>query len=218
VAARLIAAGVQPGQIVGLWLPRGIELLVLQAGIAKAGAAWLPVDEDTPVERLQVCLDDAAGAGVLTCAALRRAGRCCRPACGRPRRCWRRRCRRTAGAAPRCRPMFRPTSSTPPAPRASQRHPDHPAQHLPLPAQRERGAGRAASDKVYQGFSVAFDMSFEEIWIAYLVGATLWLGQGNQRRSGNAAAHAGAKQRHGAACRADAAGPVQSGGPRPAPD
>jgi non-ribosomal peptide synthetase component F len=32
VAARLIAAGVQPGQIVGLWLPRGIELLVLQAG------------------------------------------------------------------------------------------------------------------------------------------------------------------------------------------
>src|SRR6202000_3053690 len=69
VAARLIAAGVQPGQIVGLWLPRGIELLVLQAGIAKAGAAWLPVDEDTPVERLQVCLDDADGAGVLTSAA-----------------------------------------------------------------------------------------------------------------------------------------------------
>src|SRR5471032_2683396 len=68
VAARLIAAGVQPGQIVGLWLPRGIELLVLQAGIAKAGAAWLPVDEDTPVERLQVCLDDADGAGVVSCA------------------------------------------------------------------------------------------------------------------------------------------------------
>jgi amino acid adenylation domain-containing protein len=30
-------------------------------------------------------------------------------------------------------------------------------------------------DKVYQGFSVAFDMSFEEIWISYLVGATLWV-------------------------------------------
>ncbi len=26
-----------------------------------------------------------------------------------------------------------------------------------------------------QGFSVAFDMSFEEIWISYLVGASLWL-------------------------------------------
>ena len=70
VAARLLAAGVRPGQIVGLWLPRGIALLVAQAGIAKAGAAWLPVDEDTPVERLQVCLDDADGAGVVTSAAL----------------------------------------------------------------------------------------------------------------------------------------------------
>ena len=36
--------------------------------------------------------------------------------------------------------------------------------------------GVRADDRVYQGFSVAFDMSFEEIWIAYLVGATLWLG------------------------------------------
>ena len=30
-------------------------------------------------------------------------------------------------------------------------------------------------DRVYQGFSVAFDMSFEEIWISYLAGATLWI-------------------------------------------
>ncbi|HEY0060900.1 MAG TPA: AMP-binding protein, partial [Telluria sp.] len=53
-ASRLMARGVKPGQIVGLWLERGIDLLVLQAAIAKAGAAWLPVDQDTPVERLQV--------------------------------------------------------------------------------------------------------------------------------------------------------------------
>jgi non-ribosomal peptide synthetase-like protein len=36
--------------------------------------------------------------------------------------------------------------------------------------------GVRADDRVYQGFSVAFDMSFEEIWISYLVGATLWIG------------------------------------------
>jgi len=35
--------------------------------------------------------------------------------------------------------------------------------------------GIEESDKVYQGFSVAFDMSFEEIWISYLVGASLWV-------------------------------------------
>lgn len=32
-----------------------------------------------------------------------------------------------------------------------------------------------AGDRVYQGFSLAFDMSFEEIWISYLVGAELWI-------------------------------------------
>ncbi len=35
--------------------------------------------------------------------------------------------------------------------------------------------GVGPDDRVYQGFSVAFDMSFEEIWIAYLAGATLWI-------------------------------------------
>jgi non-ribosomal peptide synthetase-like protein len=35
--------------------------------------------------------------------------------------------------------------------------------------------GIQSTDRVYQGFSVAFDMSFEEIWISYLVGATLWI-------------------------------------------
>ena len=69
VAAHLIAAGVRPGQILGLWLPRGIDLLVMQLGIAKAGAAWLPFDPSTPVDRIRVCLDDASAGGLLTCAA-----------------------------------------------------------------------------------------------------------------------------------------------------
>jgi non-ribosomal peptide synthetase-like protein len=177
-ASRLIDAGVRPGQIVGLWLPRGIELLVLQAAIAKAGAAWLPVDEDTPVERLQVCLDDADGAGVLTSAAF----------------------------APRLAAIGRPVWTAEallavPAPGAvlSRRgavSPDVPAYVIYTSGStgkpkgilitqrsichflRSENAvlGVTAADKVYQGFSVAFDMSFEEIWIAYLSGATLWIG------------------------------------------
>jgi len=67
-ASRLIANGVQPGAMVGLWMPRGIDLLVMQAAIAKAGAAWLPIDEDTPVERLEVCMEDASAVGVVTSA------------------------------------------------------------------------------------------------------------------------------------------------------
>jgi non-ribosomal peptide synthetase component F len=68
VASFLIASGVGPGQIVGLWLPRGIDLLVMQAGIAKTGAAWLPFDADTPVDRIAVCLADANAIGILSCA------------------------------------------------------------------------------------------------------------------------------------------------------
>jgi non-ribosomal peptide synthetase-like protein len=181
VAARLIDAGVRPGQIVGLWLPRGIELLVLQAGIAKAGAAWLPVDEDTPVERLQVCLDDADGAGVLTCAALapRLAG-----IAGTGRQVW------TAEA------LLAPPAAGAVLPRRGAVSPDVPAYVIYTSGStgkpkgilitqrsichflRSENAvlGIGADDKVYQGFSVAFDMSFEEIWIAYLAGATLWIG------------------------------------------
>lgn len=67
VASWLLQAGVRPGQIVGLWLPRGIDLLVMQAGIAKTGAAWLPFDADVPVERIAVCLADAQAVGLVSC-------------------------------------------------------------------------------------------------------------------------------------------------------
>ena len=60
-AHRLIEAGIRPGDMVGLWLPRGIELLTLQLAIAKTGAAWLPFDAETPLERIATCLEDALG-------------------------------------------------------------------------------------------------------------------------------------------------------------
>ncbi|WP_348698749.1 Pls/PosA family non-ribosomal peptide synthetase [Duganella fentianensis] len=197
VAARLIADGVSAGQIVGLWLPRGIELLVLQTGIAKAGAAWLPVDQDTPVERLQVCLDDASGAGVLTCAAFApRLAQLGRPVwtaedllaghLGGP----------VPSAADAAAPIAAAAAAELVRARRAEVTPDMPAYVIYTSGStgkpkgilinqrsichflRSENAvlGVQAGDKVYQGFSVAFDMSFEEIWIAYLVGATLWLG------------------------------------------
>ncbi|MYM39357.1 Pls/PosA family non-ribosomal peptide synthetase [Duganella qianjiadongensis] len=185
VAARLIRDGVQAGQIVGLWLPRGIELLVLQAGIAKAGAAWLPVDEDTPVERLQVCLDDASGAGVLTCAAFApRLAQLGRPVWTAEDLLGSAASADAAAAAALVRARRAETSPDMPAyviytsgstgkPKGiliNQRSICH------FLRSENAVLGVHSGDKVYQGFSVAFDMSFEEIWIAYLVGATLWLG------------------------------------------
>ena len=65
VAHHLIERGVGPDQIVGLWLPRGLELLIMQLGIAKTGAAWLPFDADVPIDRIAVCLEDASAAGLV---------------------------------------------------------------------------------------------------------------------------------------------------------
>ena len=172
VASALIEAGVRPGHIVGLWLPRGIDLLVMQAGIAKAGAAWLPFDADTPTDRIAVCLDDAQAIGLVTCAAF--------VARVADRQVW------TAEA------LQRPT---PTLMRRIGVLPSHPAYVIYTSGSTGKPKGIEISqgsichflrsentqlqiteaDRVYQGFSVAFDMSFEEIWISYLAGATLWV-------------------------------------------
>ena len=176
VASHLIQAGVRPGHIVGLWLPRGIDLLVMQAGIAKAGAAWLPFDADTPVDRIGVCLDDAQAVGMVSCAAF-----ASRLAASGPR-VW------TAEA------MLAPPSPLP-LHRREGLLPTHPAYVIYTSGSTGKPKGIEISqgsichflrsensllrihdsDRVYQGFSVAFDMSFEEIWISYLAGATLWI-------------------------------------------
>ncbi|NHZ65793.1 Pls/PosA family non-ribosomal peptide synthetase [Massilia genomosp. 1] len=177
-ASRLIGLGVRPGHIVGLWMMRGIELLVAQAAIAKAGAAWLPVDQDTPVERLAVCVDDASAVGVVTSAAF--AGQL---AGG-------------ASAAWCAEDLLAPLADGERLQRRGEVSPDVPAYVIYTSGStgkpkgilitqrsichflRSENAvlGVRAEDRVYQGFSVAFDMSFEEIWISYLVGATLWIG------------------------------------------
>src|SRR6478735_7430236 len=66
-ARGLQLAGVGPGDMVGLWMPRGIDLLVAQIAITRAGAAWVPFDAEAPVERIATCLNDADAKGIVTC-------------------------------------------------------------------------------------------------------------------------------------------------------
>ena len=68
IAHGLVARGIGPGDVVGLWMARGPELLIAQIAIAKTGAAWLPFDADAPVDRIAVCLADADAKGLLTSA------------------------------------------------------------------------------------------------------------------------------------------------------
>ncbi|HEV7925705.1 MAG TPA: amino acid adenylation domain-containing protein, partial [Verrucomicrobiae bacterium] len=174
IADALAQRGAAPGRVLGLFLPRGADLLIAQAGITKSGAAWLPFDADTPLERIKVCLESAKAAGVVTC------------------REWQLRLRELSvpvwtvedlvegehSGAPRTAAKFSDaayviyTSGSTGQPKGiviSHRSICH-----FLRAENEI-VGVRAEDRVYQGFSVAFDMSFEEIWISYLVGATLWI-------------------------------------------
>ena len=178
IARGLVARSIGPGDVVGLWMARGLELLIAQLAIAKTGAAWLPFDADAPVDRIAICLADASAKGLLTSRASRR----------RRRLPSRRKCssmkkspfsatsrfliRARAARRPSSRPISFTLLARPARPRASvitQRNICH---YL-------RSANEifeiSSSDVVFQGASVAFDLSMEEIWISYLVGATLFV-------------------------------------------
>ncbi|WP_143666984.1 MULTISPECIES: AMP-binding protein, partial [unclassified Streptomyces] len=59
--ARVLAdAGVGPERLVALVLPRSVEMVVAQLAVLKAGGAYLPVDPDYPVERIEFILGDAS--------------------------------------------------------------------------------------------------------------------------------------------------------------
>ena len=179
-AHRLIEAGIRPGDMVGLWLPRGIELLTLQLAIAKTGAAWLPFDAETPPERIATCLEDASAKALLIS-------------------------KRQANVIQGHEGIFAqiladeellaPLAADTQLRRREGAQPEHPAYVIYTSGSTGKPKGIAITqgsichflrsenarlgvrqdDMVYQGFSVAFDMSFEEIWISYLAGATLWL-------------------------------------------
>ncbi len=58
--------GVQPNQLVGLYIERSLDMAIALLGILKAGAAYLPLDPAYPSERLQFTLADAGVSVLLT--------------------------------------------------------------------------------------------------------------------------------------------------------
>jgi amino acid adenylation domain-containing protein/non-ribosomal peptide synthase protein (TIGR01720 family) len=59
LAHKLIADGAGPERIVAVALPRSVDIVIAELAIAKAGAAFLPVDPAYPAERIEFMLADA---------------------------------------------------------------------------------------------------------------------------------------------------------------
>jgi non-ribosomal peptide synthetase-like protein len=178
IARGLRRKGAAPGKVVGLWMARGTELLIAQIAIAKTGAAWLPFDSDAPAERVAECLRDCEAALLLTDEG---------------------HAAKAAGVMP-CeivlpQPLVDPDDHSAVDARALGCTPDHPAYMIYTSGStgKPKGIvitgrnichylrsanevyGLVASDVVFQGASVAFDLSMEEIWVPYLVGARLFV-------------------------------------------
>ncbi|HEV2692738.1 MAG TPA: AMP-binding protein, partial [Verrucomicrobiae bacterium] len=174
IANALAQRGTTRGQVIGLFLPRSADLLIAQAGITKSAAAWLPFDAGTPLERLKICLHSAAAIGLITC------------------REWLPRLAELNIAVWAIEDLLAAKNPYPPHVTIQPSDPAYVIYTSGSTGQPKgivishrsichflRGEneilGVLESDLVYQGFSAAFDMSFEEIWISYLVGATLWI-------------------------------------------
>ncbi|WP_077002313.1 non-ribosomal peptide synthetase [Variovorax sp. KK3] len=66
LARALRHRGIARGQRVGLCIARGPAMLIAQLGVMKAGAAYVPLDPDYPVDRLRFMAADAHLTAVLT--------------------------------------------------------------------------------------------------------------------------------------------------------
>ena len=65
IALALQARGIGRGQRVGLGLERGIDLVPVQLGVLRSGAAYVPLDPAFPEARLRLMAEDAALSAVL---------------------------------------------------------------------------------------------------------------------------------------------------------
>ncbi len=179
MARGLAARGLGPHQVVGLWMQRGFDLLVAQIAVAKTGAAWLPFDADAPADRVAVCLGDAEALVLVTDAAFATAhgaalpcpavteGELAAAGIAAPAVDARR-----AGTGPDDAAYLIYTSGSTGVPKGIVITNRNICHYL-----RSANAlyGITAADVVFQGASVAFDLSMEEIWIPYLVGACLFV-------------------------------------------
>lgn len=66
LAHHLVDLGVEPDQLVGVFVERGLEMIIALLGVLKSGGAYVSLDPNYPSDRLTYILNDSAPGVVLT--------------------------------------------------------------------------------------------------------------------------------------------------------
>jgi non-ribosomal peptide synthetase-like protein len=188
LARFLTSHGIRAGDRVGLVLPRSPSVYVALLGILKAGAAYVPLDPEYPAERIQFVLKDCGARALITSQSLRSKGTGFQGALivlesqNAALELFSPDAPETArGVTPEdvCYVIY--TSGTTGKPKGIE------VQHKSVChlVRAEAEVFRIQpNDRVFQGFSIAFDASVEEIWLAFCAGAALVVGSAEIVRAG----------------------------------
>jgi non-ribosomal peptide synthetase-like protein len=169
VAADLATRGIGRGNTVGFWWPRGMELHVAILGTIKAGAAYVPLDSEMPAERVEVVLTEVGASAYFSEQAINIA---CPVLSVIPMPDEKQVIDIPAGPQPDDWAYVLYTSGSTGRPKGipiTQRQICH------LIRAEQSVFNITPQDRVYQGFSVSFDMWCEETWISYFAGATIFV-------------------------------------------
>ncbi|MGW0994308.1 Pls/PosA family non-ribosomal peptide synthetase [Streptomyces sp. NPDC002523] len=192
VAHRLRRLDIGPDSRAALLLPRSVEMYVSLLGVCKAGAAFVPVDPAAPADRVTHILRDAGVDAVLT------ASTCAADAIQGVSR---KRCAvleadsvaEDLAVLPTTRPSEGTSSGTDPLAYVMY---TSGSSGRPKGVEIARSSIRnfvrvvspvydiQPSDRVYQGMTISFDFSIEEIWPTWAAGATLVAGPTGAGRLG----------------------------------
>jgi non-ribosomal peptide synthetase-like protein len=188
LAHLLLRGGLPVGARVAILLHRSLDTYVALLAVGKAGAAFVPIDPSSPADRVTYIGTDADVALVVTSSELVGAAR----ELGRPT-LELDRARPALAAAPSSRPRLAvPPGSDPTAyviytsgssgrPKGVEVAQSSIVNFLDVVP---RLYDVRPTDRVYQGMTVSFDFSIEEIWPTWAVGAALVAGPNDSRRLG----------------------------------